>query len=89
MHIYDLLIKRKPSEEQKRQGNALQLVVFEFVCYMTVCVCACIQYVSVEAVYALMSVQSLGSCSSAPTHHWMNVQLSLSLGSKGGVLEIL
>lgn len=32
------------------------------------CVCAFV-------VYASMSVQSLGSCSTAPTQHWLNIKL--------------
>lgn len=33
--------------------------------------------VSIMAVFACMTVQSLGSCFSAPTHHWMNIRLVL------------
>lgn len=59
------------------RGTHCKLVAFEFACALQSCVCVHV-CVFVKAVYRCMSVQSLGSCSSAPTHHWMNIKLYLS-----------
>lgn len=80
-YIYDLWNKNNLTGRGGR-GTRYKLFVLEFACVLQNCVCMC---VFVKAVYGCMSVQSLGSYSSAPTHHWMNIKLYLSGQQRWGV----
>lgn len=76
-------MEQEQFDGQRRQGNALQAGCIRIcMCVTELCVYVC---VFVKAVYGCMSVQSLGSYSSAPTHHWMNIKLYLSGQQRWGV----